>query len=47
MAKGDRFRNKVIHTRKSEKTEIACRVDRRVLKWLGHVENMNANCLIK
>lgn len=46
VTKRDRITNEV-KSRTRVKTEMACRVDRNVPKWLRHVERMNANCLKK
>lgn len=37
VTKMDRERNGVIQRRKGARTELACRVDRNVLKWFGLV----------
>ena len=38
----DRVRNEEVRRRAGIEPELASRADQRVLRWLGHVERMNA-----
>lgn len=42
-----RIINEIIFRRTGVKVEIAYRVHMRVLRWYGHIERMDANCLMK
>ena len=42
----DRFKNEEVRKRGGIDMELASRVDKRVLRWCGHVERMNENCLV-
>ena len=37
----NRVKNEEVHRRVGIERELACRVDRKVLRWFGHVERMN------
>ena len=37
----DRVRNEEVHRRAGIEKELASRADKRVLRWLGHVERMD------
>ena len=37
----DKVRNEEVHKRAGMETELASRVDKRVLRWFGHVERMD------
>ena len=39
----DGVRNEEVHRRAGIETELASRVDQRILRWFGHVERMDEN----
>ena len=39
VSRMDRVKNEQVHTRAGIESELASRVDQRVLRWFGHVEN--------
>ena len=43
----DRVRNEVARARTGVRRELAARVDMNVLRWLGHVERMDNEPLLK
>ena len=43
----DRVRNDEIRRRTGVTMDLACRVDRNVLRWFGHMERMDGGCLTK
>ena len=43
----DRVRNEVVRARTGVRRELATRVDKNVLRWLGHVERMDNERLLK
>ena len=43
----DRVRNEVVRVRTGVGRELAARVDMNVLRWLGHVERMDNERLLK
>ena len=43
----DRVRNEVVRARTGVRRELAARVDMNVLRWLGHVERMDNELLLK
>ena len=47
VSRRDRIRNDVIRQRTGVRTEMAGRVEKSILRWFGHVERMNENCLTK
>lgn len=42
-----KFKNEVMHRRIDFKKEFACRVDRNLLRWFGHMGSIYANYLMK
>ena len=43
----DRVRNEEVRMRAGIERELASRADRRVLRWLGHVERMDEYCMAR
>ena len=43
----DRIRNEEIQQRTGVTIDLACRIDRNVLRWFGHMERMDEGCLTK
>lgn len=43
----NRIRKEAIRKKEGVKTEIAYRFRESLLKWLGHMERIDANCLAK
>ena len=47
VSRMDRVRNEVVRQRTGVEIELATRVDMNVLRWFGHVERMENECLLK
>ena len=43
----DRVKNEVVRARTDVRRELVSRVDMNVLRWLGHVERMDSERLLK
>ena len=43
----DRVGNEEVHRRAGIERELASRADQRVLRWFGHVERMDENCMAR
>ena len=43
----DRVRNEVVRARTDVRREVAARIDKNVLRWIGHVDRMENERLLK